>query len=351
MAVSNGSFETGTFAEWQTIGDTSIETDEFGVIPTDGQFQALITNGFSDSGGSVSDIDLVEFLDLPDLDFLESISDGDVIEGSAIKQTLFLEVGDVLRVDFNFLTDETTYDEDPTTYNDFAFYTIVPEITTPDATKLADTSETISPSPTRFDTETGYLEIEISESGTFTLGLGVVDVDASDFDSGLLVDNIQVISSGNSRPDNPDPNEQVLRIEAEDMDLVNYEVEDNSIASGGQLISLAGALEDTGTASTTFDGLSGVYEVVVGYFDENDGIAQLQLQVNDDVVGSLILDEDLGSAEADEMTFTEGTISEVELNPGDILTLQGTRDSGEFARVDYIDLIPSIDSDGGIVLG
>ena len=53
MAISNGSFETGTFNSWRTIGDTSIERAEFGAGPTEGHFQALLTNGFSDSGGSV----------------------------------------------------------------------------------------------------------------------------------------------------------------------------------------------------------------------------------------------------------------------------------------------------------
>ncbi|MEM9926936.1 MAG: hypothetical protein AAF915_24860, partial [Cyanobacteria bacterium P01_D01_bin.50] len=63
-SINNGSFE-GNFNNWRTIGDTSIETKEIGIAPTDGESQALITTGFSDSGGSVEESDLSEFLDLP----------------------------------------------------------------------------------------------------------------------------------------------------------------------------------------------------------------------------------------------------------------------------------------------
>lgn len=192
MVVSNGSFESGTFSNWRTIGDTSIETKEYGVSPTDGEFQALLTNGFSGSGGSVVEVDLQEFLDFPVS--LDEVFDVDVIEGSAIKQTLSAEAGDILRIDFDFLTDETTFDNDPGTFNDFAFYTLVPEGEAPNADVLADTSALLFPSGTPFDTETEYLSIDILQSGTFTLGIGVVDVDDSGFDSGLLVDNIQIIS-------------------------------------------------------------------------------------------------------------------------------------------------------------
>ena len=42
-AVVNGSFETGTFTGWNTIGDTSIQTSAIGVAPTDGTSMALLT--------------------------------------------------------------------------------------------------------------------------------------------------------------------------------------------------------------------------------------------------------------------------------------------------------------------
>lgn len=42
-SIDNGSFETADFEGWSTIGDTSIETDDLGIFPTNGTYQALIT--------------------------------------------------------------------------------------------------------------------------------------------------------------------------------------------------------------------------------------------------------------------------------------------------------------------
>lgn len=203
MAISNSSFESGTFFGWQTIGSISIETEEFGVTPTDGEFQALLTTSASDSGGPVLSSDLGDFLDFPvplDIPF-----NADITEGSAIKQTLSLEAGDILTFDFNFLTNETIYDQNPDTYNDFAFYTLVSGDMAPDVEKLADTGDTVFSSSTSFDTETQYISFEILRSGTYTLGFGVVDVDDADdsFDSALLIDNLQIISSDELLPERP----------------------------------------------------------------------------------------------------------------------------------------------------
>jgi hypothetical protein len=41
-AVLNGSFETGDFANWISTGQTSVETSDFGVAPTDGTYQAVL---------------------------------------------------------------------------------------------------------------------------------------------------------------------------------------------------------------------------------------------------------------------------------------------------------------------
>ncbi|MDJ0532058.1 MAG: pre-peptidase C-terminal domain-containing protein [Xenococcaceae cyanobacterium MO_207.B15] len=187
LSIENGSFETGTFVDWQTIGDTSIQTAEFGTNPSDGIFQALLTNGFSDSGGSVVDSDLEKFLNLTP-GVLDSLGNGDVTEGSAIKQTFTANAGDILTFDWNFLTNEITPED---TFNDFAFFSI-----TPFTLELADTTsplftDTLVPD---FSEETGYqtTSIAISESGTYTLSFGIVDVGDDIVDSALLVDNIQI---------------------------------------------------------------------------------------------------------------------------------------------------------------
>ena len=191
MTVLNGGFETNTFADWRTIGDTSIENAEFGVDPTEGEFQALLTNGFRDSGGSVVDSDLEEFLNLTP-GALDDLGNGDVMEGSAIKQTFRANAGDILTFDWNFLTNEATPEE---FFNDFAFFSI-----TDFPTELADTTfpSFIGTLAQDFSEETTYQTstIVIPESGTFTLSFGVVDVGDDVVDSALLVDNIQINDGG-----------------------------------------------------------------------------------------------------------------------------------------------------------
>ncbi|MBD2533287.1 PEP-CTERM sorting domain-containing protein [Nostoc flagelliforme FACHB-838] len=188
MTVINGNFETGTFSNWRTIGDNRIETAALGTGTSEGTFQALLTTGASASGGAVEQADIEEFLNLPS-GLLDNIANGDVTEGSAIKQTFTANAGDVLTFDWNFLTNEGI----PSFFNDFAFFSV-----NPFALELADTNSPFSStSAVGFNQETGFqtITVGIAQSGTYTLSFGVVDVSDSVVDSALIVDNIQVIPS------------------------------------------------------------------------------------------------------------------------------------------------------------
>ncbi|NJL81003.1 MAG: calcium-binding protein [Richelia sp. SM2_1_7] len=180
----NGGFETGDFTAWGTIGDASIQSAEFGAIPTQGDFQALLTTGF----GSVSDNTLESFLELNSGD-IDGIGNGDATEGSALQKTITVEAGDVLSFDFNFLTNEFT----PTFFNDFAFVSI----TSNTLSELADTNSFFELSPTVFSEETDYdnFTFKFSEAGTYTVGIGVVDLQDTAVDSGLLVDDFKIVSA------------------------------------------------------------------------------------------------------------------------------------------------------------
>lgn len=131
-----------------------------------------------------------------------------------------------------------------------------------------------------------------------------------------------------------------IRIEAEAMTLDGYRVESKQIASEGQLISLLGKKADeTGTATWTFTGTEGYYQVVLGYFDENDGVSQLTVN-HPSGKADFQLDRQLGSADPDEDTRVRQTIvSELWVQPGDVFTIKGVEDKGEWARIDYLELV------------
>ncbi|NEO92178.1 MAG: hypothetical protein F6K56_18870 [Moorea sp. SIO3G5] len=177
-------FETGDFTNWNTIGDASIETAAFGSIPSQGKFQALITNDI----GSVSDSEIENFLELNPAT-IDGFGNGDAKEGSALTlKPITVKAGDVLSFDFNFLTDELTPDS---TFKDFAFVSITPNV----LSNLADTNSSFLLSPTGFREETDYntFTYKFPTGGTYLVGMAVVDVEDELLESALLVDNLRVV--------------------------------------------------------------------------------------------------------------------------------------------------------------
>ncbi len=138
------------------------------------------------------------------------------------------------------------------------------------------------------------------------------------------------------------PTGESIRIEAEDMDLDGYRVENNGRLSGEQLISFVnGGSAETGSASTTFDGPAGTYDVVVSYIDENDGQAGLEAKLNGQSLDAWQLDQNLGDGYITDRTQTQRTVGDrVSLAPGDRIEIVGQEQANEHARVDYLELIP-----------
>ncbi len=125
------------------------------------------------------------------------------------------------------------------------------------------------------------------------------------------------------------------RIEAENMSLTNYTVETNSIASGGKHVKVN--TNTTGTAQFTFTEPSGVYDLSTAYYDENDGASSYSLSVNGVVKDSWIANQDLGSAGFESSNLALRTTEQVVLNSGDIITLTGSFQNWEAARIDYLE--------------
>ncbi|MEN8130314.1 MAG: carbohydrate-binding protein [Pseudomonadota bacterium] len=146
-------------------------------------------------------------------------------------------------------------------------------------------------------------------------------------------------------PKKPSTPRGLIHIEAEDFALNAYRIENNPIASGGKLISLRNPnapqnSPSNGTATTRFKGLSGTYTVVINYLDEEDGSAQLGLKVGGVNIDSWSLDQSLGSGDPlTKLPFTARTIGNVSIKRGDVVTLSGSRDNSEHARVDFVQFI------------
>lgn len=139
------------------------------------------------------------------------------------------------------------------------------------------------------------------------------------------------------------------RIEAENMLLTTYHRETGgSHASGQAFISLTGGTSaDAGTASLGFAGPSGTYDVVIGYYDENDGVAQLGVQIGGRTLfpnnpnNLLVLDQNRGSSLPSAQTLVPRKIAKgLEVTNGQQITITGIENGGEPVRVDYIEFIP-----------
>lgn len=150
----------------------------------------------------------------------------------------------------------------------------------------------------------------------------------------------------------PDANGRVMnhpyRIEAEDMDLDEYQVFDVSPfeAASGYRAVMTVTNDTAGVAQTTvaFD-LNGTYDLAVNYFDVIGGHAHWEVFLNNRTVGEWVgdMEDTLGHAPSslpDESTATRITFRGVKVQKGDTLKVVGTPDGIEAAFLDYISILP-----------
>ncbi|WP_034795989.1 hypothetical protein, partial [Hyphomonas beringensis] len=147
------------------------------------------------------------------------------------------------------------------------------------------------------------------------------------------IDSLTVTDATLAPPPPPPPPASTIsigRTEAENLSLGDgFSTEARSTASNDTVIR---AVDNSthSSASGVFDGPDGDYVVKVSHLDESDGVSSYQVRVNDDVVTTWV-------ADADNDVFNIHSAS-VTLHTGDQISIEAVYDSGEKARVDWIEV-------------
>jgi len=123
--------------------------------------------------------------------------------------------------------------------------------------------------------------------------------------------------------------------------VTGYQLESSNAAEGGSMLSLRNSNSTVGTATFTFDGASGIYDLIIGVFDENDGQSTFELTQQSNLVGSVLLDQDPGGNAASQNSKVELILGDdLTITSGDSFTITGFQDRGEFVRLDFIKFVP-----------
>jgi lysophospholipase L1-like esterase len=181
-------------------------------------------------------------------------------------------------------------------------------------------------------TVTGVDDAIVDGTQTSTITISVDAANSDDAFDAVASKTVSVTTTDN------DTLAANLRIEAESMNRQGYSAESATFASGGQLIRLN---ENTATATHTFTGASGLYNLIVGYHDlDLPAAATLSLRVNGVLLENWVLNQPSGFQGTNPANKFERTVGiSVTLNPNDVITLGGTIADVERPRIDYIDLV------------
>jgi alpha-glucuronidase len=133
------------------------------------------------------------------------------------------------------------------------------------------------------------------------------------------------------------------RIEAESMQLQGYrplDVTPAETASGGRAVECVAPVR-TCTATFTFQGDAGWYDLAVQYFDQNNGQSKFLVLVGDQVVDEWVANDHLPAVVVGGGSSTRRRIKGLALRPGDALHIEGTPDGVEHAAFDYVEVRPA----------
>ncbi len=130
------------------------------------------------------------------------------------------------------------------------------------------------------------------------------------------------------------------RFEAESMKLDGYTVRDVTpweAASGGKAVSCPVA---ACTASLRHAGASGWYTIRVQYFDQIDGVSRFRAWVGNQMVDQWQAADRLPTRRIDSSSSSRRVIRGIALRPGDEIRIEGLKDGGETAALDYVEILP-----------
>lgn len=189
-AIVNGGFEQNDPIGWQFFGVGSIvpTSTGYGIAPEGGR-HAVIESSSDFVASGIADLE--NFLSLTP-NSLTTLGFNNLAAGSAIRQDISANAGDVLSFQWNFLTFESPGFGSPSDV-DFAFFSIAndsgPQVLS--TTLNPDLSAVTGVYPNA----TGYsvFEYTFQTSGDFRIGFGVVDVNGVFAPSALLIDDVRLL--------------------------------------------------------------------------------------------------------------------------------------------------------------
>ncbi|MHA7901410.1 MAG: malectin domain-containing carbohydrate-binding protein, partial [Henriciella sp.] len=174
--------------------------------------------------------------------------------------------------------------------------------------------------------------VEVQE--TLTVSLTGASAGAIDVENGSI--SFTIDSGDTEPPVTGDP----ITLEAEDFTNLAesaYFAQGSSAASNNALIRLNSTERTEVSTDLPEDVTPGIYQVAITYFDENDGQSLLEAAIDGEIFGTIVMSNDGPGNAAQSANLRTIVFSGVEIDEASILSLFGTRDAGEYVRVDKVE--------------
>jgi hypothetical protein len=198
----NPSFESGDTSGWTGSGDTGVVDASFGITPTDGSFQALLTTGVGAVSASTFESSMGLASGLLDslIPLIEPNTDGSIVtEASGLQQTFTATAGSTVIFDYTFLTNEGSPEK---LTSDFLFYDLS-GVGSDVLTSARRRNGLSTGTSFTYQSATQQVELVIPVAGTYTLTIGVADLEDTLGDTGSIFDNFILVKA-------PEPNSFLL---------------------------------------------------------------------------------------------------------------------------------------------